>query len=243
MQDQTSALETALAELVAAVQREIGPAFAAVLYGSAARGDWSPGTSDVNLLVVVDDPTPASLVRLSPAIRTWHERGFTPPLLVGREEWRRATDVFPIEITDMQLSHRTVAGEDPVTALVVADHDLRRALEAAFRGKLIRLRQAYLRFADQPAILAGFASAMASELLVLLRATTRLLGREVQVDPGATISGLEDILGDSSHAVREVVARRRVPEWSCDGALFAGCLDAVARLIHVVDTHPTHGAD
>jgi hypothetical protein len=241
--DGTKPLDAAIAALITALQREGGMPFAAVLYGSAARGDWSPGQSDVNLLLVVDDPAPVSLGRLGPAVRAWHEQGFTPPLLMGRDEWRRATDVFPIEITDMQVSYRVLAGEDPVAGLRVAEQDLRRALEAALRGKLIRLRQAYLRFADQPAILAGFASAMASELLVLLRATARLLGRSPAADPAASITALEDILGPGAHAVREVVARRRVPEWSCEPALFAACLDAIARLVVTVDTHSSRGAD
>ena len=44
----------------------------AVLYGSAARGDWVPGRSDVNLLVLIDDAAPAALRRLTPAVTAWH---------------------------------------------------------------------------------------------------------------------------------------------------------------------------
>ena len=83
-----------------------------VLYGSAARSDWVPGRSDVNLLVLVDDTSSTALRRLTPAVTEWHTKGFAPPLIMGREEWQRSADVFPIEIADMQVAHRVLCGVD-----------------------------------------------------------------------------------------------------------------------------------
>ena len=45
-----------------------------VLYGSAARGDYEPGTSDLNLILVLDTLSPAVLEQLSPALRRWESR-------------------------------------------------------------------------------------------------------------------------------------------------------------------------
>lgn len=232
-----TALDAGLAELVAALDGGAAPGCSAVLYGSAVRGDWVAGRSDVNLLLVVEDASPDALTRLTPAIAQWHERGFTPPLLIARDEWRRATDVFPVEITDIRLAYRVLLGPDPLDGLVVVDGDLRRALEASLRGKLVHLRQAWARFSTLMPVLGGFASTSLSELLVLLRATAVLLGRRPGETAAETISGLADLLGPAADAVRQVAEHRRDREWSCPPEVFAMYLEAVRRAVLVVDTH------
>ncbi len=212
--------------------------YGAVLYGSAARGDWVAGRSDVNLLVVVDDPTPAGLAAYTPAVIAWHEAGFTPPLLIGTEEWRQATDVFPIEIVDMQSAYRVVAGNDPVAGLIVDPAELRRALEAALRGKLVRLRQAWVRFSDVPITLGGFAAASISELLVLLRGVAVLSGIVPGQEPLAVLAALTPILGaEATGAIGEVAGHRRDHEWACPSTTFVRYLEAVRAAVAVVDHH------
>ncbi len=230
-------LDRALEVLVGDLNRQ-PTLHGAVLYGSAARGDWVAGRSDVNLLVVVEDPTPAGMAVFTPAVTAWHEAGFTPPLLIGRQEWLQATDVFPIEIVDMQSAYRVVAGTDPVAGLVVDPAELRRALEAALRGKLIRLRQAWVRFGDVPITLGGFAAASISELLVLLRGVTVLSGIVPGQEPAAMVTTLTPILGpDAVAAIQEVAGHRRDQEWACAPTTFVRYLEAVRAAVAVVDHH------
>lgn len=240
--DRETRLESALATLVEQLEQAIQPPCSAVLYGSAARGDWDNTRSDVNLLVVVDDASPSVLELLTKAVTDWHASGFTPPLLIGRNEWSHATDVFPIELVDMQLANRLLTGPDPLVGLKVEKTDLRRALESGLRGKLMRLRQAFVRFHDAGPTLGGFGIASCSELLVLFRGTAVLLDR----DPGRTadsaIDALEPELGSDHEAVREVARHRRDMEWSCPPDLFARYLDAIRKVADLVDTTPT-GAD
>jgi hypothetical protein len=237
----TDSLERAIARFIDDLGGSATPGIAVVLYGSAARGDWDAGRSDVNLLVVVDDPAPARLGDLTAAVRRWHEQGFTPPLLIGKAEWQRATDVFPIEVVDMQLAHRVLLGTDPVSTLVVPADHLRWALEAELRGKLVRLRQAYVRFRDAEPVLGGFASASASEFLVLLRATAVLAGRAPGASAADTVAVLADHLGGGVGAVQQVVVHRRDREWSCPAPLFAEYLEAVRHLVDLIDS-PSRGA-
>lgn len=235
------ALEASLTALVDALRRDTAEGCSVVLYGSAARGDWAEGSSDVNVLVVVDDPRPASLARLTPAVVAWHDAGHNPPLLIGRDEWRRATDTFPIEITDMQAAYQVLTGADPVAGLRVETEDLRQALETAFRGKLIRLRQAYVRFSGMEPVLGGFAAATSSELLVLLRCVAVLRGMSPGTSPEETLTTLEKVIGPHSAILRTVASRRRDPEWSCPVEEFAAYIEAIDRLVDLVDTH-TPGA-
>lgn len=228
-------LDGALDELVAQLTAATSGRYSAVLYGSAARGDWIAGRSDVNVMLVLDDASPDALRTLTPAITTWHERGLLPPLIIARDEWLRATDVFPIEITDMRGAYRVLHGDDPIVALEVAADDLRRALEAELRGKLVRLRQAYARFGDTPAILGGFATSSVPALLVLLRGTAALLGRAPGVAPETTVAALSAELGPDAEAIVEIAAHRRDSEWQCPAPTFARYLGAVRRAVEIVD--------
>ena len=75
--------------------------------------------------------------------RAWSKAAPEPPLLISRAEWARASDVFPIEITDMRAGYQVLRGSDPLAAATVSRADLRQALERELRGKLLRLRQGY----------------------------------------------------------------------------------------------------
>ncbi len=235
-------VDGALDSLAVELESALGTAFSAAAYGSVVRGDWLPGRSDVNVIVVLDDASPANLARLTPAVKAWHERGFTPPLFIARAEWARAADVFPIEITDMQLAHRVLHGEDPIAAITVDQKDLRRAIEGELRGKLIRLRQAFVRFSTTPALLGGYATTSAPSLLVLLRCTAVLLGRDPGQSASDTLAVMRDVLGPDSEVLVEVVAHRRDPEWNCPAGVFERYIDVVRRAVDVVDTHTQQGA-
>jgi hypothetical protein len=211
----------------------------AVLYGSAARGDWVPGRSDVNLLLLVDDTTPAALRRLTPAVTEWHSRGFAPPLIMGRTEWERSADVFPIEITDMQLSHRLLCGADPVTGVVIAPADLREAVEKELRGKLVRLRQAYVRFGDAGPILGGFALASISTYFALLRCLAVLSGRTPGRSPAETVAGAQESLRADAAVAVEIAGHRRQAEWNCTPEMFVRYLELVRRTVELVDNFQT----
>ena len=53
------------------VDSALGDGYSAVLYGSAARGDFVPGRSDLNLMLITDDLSPARLSGLGGAFAGW----------------------------------------------------------------------------------------------------------------------------------------------------------------------------
>ena len=227
--------------LISELERVLGIGFSAAVYGSVARGQWLDGRSDVNLLIVLDDPSPPALSRLTGAVAAWHKKGLTPPLFIGRDEWQCAADVFPIEITDMRLAYRVLHGADPVAPLVVEPADLRRAIEAELRGKLVRLRQAYVRFGEAMPMLGGVATSSVASFLVLLRGIAVLLGRDPGAQPEETIAALAPELGAGSSVVVEIAAHRRDKEWKCPPGVFGQYLDVVHRAVELVDTHNQPG--
>jgi hypothetical protein len=217
------------------VDSALGNGYSAVLYGSAARIDFVPGRSDLNLMLITDDLSPARLSELGGAFAAWRKSGYEPPLVILRSEWARATDVFPIEITDMRCGYQVLRGPDPVAGLQVMPADLRHALEREFRGKLLRLRQGYVAAAGDPAALGLLAERSSGTILVLLRALLVLLGRTVPPEPGEVAATAAAAMGIDGEPLLNVVRHRWERGWRCPPGEFEGYLDAVARAAAFLD--------
>jgi hypothetical protein len=220
---------------LAAADAALGDRYSAILYGSAARGDYLPGRSDVNLMLLLDAASPALLQSLGDGLRAWRKSTSEPPLVMTRAEWARATDVFPVEIVDMQAGYAVVRGSDPIAGLRVDRRDLRRALEREFRGKLVRLRQGYAALAADPQALGAMAAGTVSSVLVLCRGLLVLLGRPVPSDPAELGAAAEGAAGGNGEPLRQVVQQRRDPLCRSSAAEFEGYLRSVEQVTHFLD--------
>jgi predicted nucleotidyltransferase len=116
----------------------------AILYGSAAAGDYIADYSDVNLLCVLRETSFAAIAALAPAIEWWGKQKHRLPLLMSAEEMRRSADVFSIEFLDMQRHHRVLWGEDILKTLEIPLRLHRAQVEYELREKTIVLRQRVL---------------------------------------------------------------------------------------------------
>jgi predicted nucleotidyltransferase len=115
-----------------------------ILFGSAVSGEFHPGLSDVNLLCVLRDSSFRALQALAPVAKWWDREKQPPPLCMTRLELERSTDVFTIELLDIQQHHRVLLGEDVVQGLRISMHVHRVQVEYELREKLILLRQQVL---------------------------------------------------------------------------------------------------
>jgi predicted nucleotidyltransferase len=221
--------------VLAGIDRELGTSYAAVLYGSGARGEFRPGSSDVNLLLVCDSLRPESLRSLSAALDGLRRQRQPPPLLVERAEWARAADVFPIEVTDMQLAHEILRGTDPVSGMQVDRGDLRRALEQELRGKLLRLRQAFALQSSDPAALGGIAAQSVTSVAALFRVALALHGRPVPLATPECLAAAGAAMAVPTGPVAELWQIRRAEAAVCPPAQFEGYLAAVAAAVRVID--------
>jgi predicted nucleotidyltransferase len=228
-------VQSLLDPFLADTDRVLGDRYSAVLYGSAARGEFVPGRSDINVLMVLDDVTPASLRALAASFDAWRKAAQEPPLLLSRSEWLGAADAFPIEISDMRSAYRILRGADPLGLVAVERADLRRALEREFRGKVLRLRQGYVTLSNDPAALSGVAVESAGTMLVLYRALLTLVGREVPGDAASLVTTAAGAVGFPADAFGRVVAARGDRTWRCTAAEFEAYLNAVARTAEFVD--------
>lgn len=209
-----------------------------VLYGSAARGDFQPGVSDLNLLALLRDADAATLRRGSAAARGWVAEGNPPPLVWGAEEWRRSADVFPIEIADIRDAHRVLWGTDPFGELRIDWEHLRHQCEYELKGKHIQLRERYLLSAGEPAELAALLTRSISTFLVLFRTVLRLLKEPATRDSEAVIREVAGRAEFDPKPLLDVLRLRRDGAGfhpSADDPTVTGYLDAVARTSEFVD--------
>ncbi|HEX5726233.1 MAG TPA: nucleotidyltransferase domain-containing protein [Longimicrobiaceae bacterium] len=217
-----------------------GDLVAAVLYGSAARGEYREGVSDLNLLVLLRDAAPATLRRASAAARRWVDGGNPPPMMLAEDEWRRSADVFPIELTDIRDAHRVLHGADPFAGIAIDPADLRHQCEAELKGKQIQLRERYLLTSGQPAELGELLVRSFSTFLVLFRTVLRLEEGEAPRDPEAVVRAVAGRAGFDPGPVLEVHRARGAGgklKPAADAAVVVGYLDAVEKVVRYVDRH------
>jgi predicted nucleotidyltransferase len=220
---------------LAAADAAIGGRYSAVLYGSSARGDYLPGRSNINLILLLDDASPEVLRSLSRAFAGWRKEAPEPPLLMTRDEWTRATDVFPIEIADMRTGYRVLRGPDPIHGLRIDPADLRRALEREFHGKLLRLRQGYTALTPDPAALGALATDSVGSILVLFRALLTLLGRPVPATPLELAAAAGAAIAGDGGPLALVVRHRHERHWRCSPDEFEAYLGVVERATRFLD--------
>jgi hypothetical protein len=132
-------------EFVKRVRQAAGPNIESIiLFGSAVAGDFHPGLSNLNLLCVLRDGSFTALQALAPVAKWWDGQRQPAPLCMTRIELDRSSDVFTIELLDMQQHHRVLLGEDVIQGLQISMHVHRVQVEYELREKLILLRQQVL---------------------------------------------------------------------------------------------------
>jgi hypothetical protein len=204
MADPRSLAESFVAELRGAVGTRLQ---SAALFGSAARGEWIEGVSDVNVLVLLDTLDVRLLATAAPAVRHALEAGVTP-LVMELDEWRRAADVFCIELADMQDASTPLYGDDPASGPVLQPAILRLQAERELRAKLLHLHGGMLIAADDPERLGRLFAVALPSFVTYMRAALRLADWPVPQDSRAVIEAACALVGADPAAFLEVLDAR-----------------------------------
>ncbi len=209
-----------------------------VLYGSAARGEYRPGVSDLNLLVLLRDTGPATLRRGSELARRWVAEGNKPPLILSGEEFRDSADVFPIELSDIGDAHVVLHGEDPYHDITIDPEHLRHQCESELKGKHIQLRERYLLHAGAPGELEQLLLKSFPTFLVLFRTVLRLSGGDGSREPEAVVRQTARQVGFDPEPMLQVHRARAGGaklDAGADAPVVTGYLDAVEKVVRYVD--------
>lgn len=135
----------AIQKYVRDMQRALGDDLKSIiLYGSAVKDNFFPGSSDINLMVVVPVFTTAILKKAAPVVKGYSRRAKISTLLVDKDDVGDATDVFPIRYLDIKNHHRVLLGPDIFEKIEIDSSNLRFDLERQVRGVVHQLRDDYM---------------------------------------------------------------------------------------------------
>jgi hypothetical protein len=215
------------------------------LYGSAAGPDYVPGSSDLNLVVVLDRLEHDDLRSVRSHVAAWRKKGVATPLLLDRGFLANAADVFPMELHDIRAEHRLLFGEDVFGPLDVRDDHLRFQCEHEVRGKLLRLRELYLEADGSRRQLRALMLDSLKTFLIVMRSLVRSRGIDAPV-PYADVLRTFGEHFDRRFPVMERLLRLKLSndKWSGDEEeTFRGYLAELQQLVALVDRLPgTSGA-
>ena len=165
-----------------------------LIYGSAVRGEFLPGRSNLNLLLVLTGYDAALLKRYAPLHKRWSKEGIITPLFLTEQEIRTSSALFPLEYVEIQEHHRVLGGRDPFVGFHIDMHRVGDAVVQGLAGQVVRLRQ---RFAEaggvNDAVLILLPLAVTSTV-PLLRGIQRMRGWPVLAQSDAVIKDVGDRL-------------------------------------------------
>jgi Nucleotidyltransferase domain len=209
-----------------------------ILFGSAVSGDFHPKLSNLNIFCVLRDTSLTSLRALTPVMKWWDRQKQPPPLCMTRDELQRSTDVFPIELLDMQEHHRVLFGDDVLTGLSIPMNLHRVQVEYELREKLILLRQHVMMAGENESRLVDILQRSVSSFGTLFRHALITFGEGSPAGKRDALKSLERRLHLDLSAVLEVLdARERKTDMKNTSIsdLVSRYLQAVEQVAAAVD--------
>src|SRR5437773_1186141 len=210
-----------------------------ILFGSAARGDFREGHSDLNVVCILRSLTVEELGRLAGVVKWWCVEQKEPaPLFFTHEELREAADVFAIEILDMKQGRRVLYGEDVVAKIEVPTNLHRLQIERDMRTVLLKLRQHYLRAPGNAHELAPVLRKSFSSVLTLLRHTVMAFEETPPGDAHEIVARAAALTDTDASAFDALLQLRESRELHGDiVAAYGAYLRALEKVLHALDHH------
>ena len=210
-----------------------------ILFGSAARGDFREGHSDLNVVCILRSLSVEELGRLANVVKWWCVDQKEPaPLFFTHEELRQAADVFAIEILDMKQGRRVLYGEDLVANIEVPMNLHRLQVERDLRTVLLKLRQHYLRAPGNAHELGPVLRKSFSGVLTLLRHTLIAFGETPPVHAKEIVARAGTLTGADSSAFAPLLHLRESGEFHGDIVpVYGAYLKALEKVLQALDHH------
>jgi predicted nucleotidyltransferase len=137
-----TSIASRLDELAKTLEAQLGNNLVSLLaFGSAARGGWDSGRSDVDLVLVLKNPSTKELLAIANTLTVARTALRFEAVILQEDEIHRAADVFPLFYDDIRSCHVLLAGKDAFANLEISDAHRRVRIEQELREVQIRLRR------------------------------------------------------------------------------------------------------
>lgn len=179
--------------------------YSIAIFGSGISQEFIPKKSNINLLVVCEEVNLAELKKCFKLVLKGRKKGIIAPLFLTRTHMETSSDVFPIEFLDMADFHQTIYGEDVFTNLQIGTEHLRLEVEEQLKGKLIRLRQAYLEVGAEYKAIAGILKDSITSLVPVFRSMLRLKEKTAALSKSEVIKSVSEEFGAEADVLLKVL--------------------------------------
>ncbi len=167
---------------------------AILVYGSAARGEFLQGYSNINVLIVPEEITQIVLQQWSRIHKQWSREKIIAPLFLTHRDLRQSWDVFPLEFLDIKECHVLLEGRDPFSELHVNSTHLLFQCRQEVHANLLRVRQCYVEGWGRIEAIQALLPLSVTTLLPCLRGLYRLLDRPSNVKSPEVLNALKATL-------------------------------------------------
>jgi predicted nucleotidyltransferase len=180
-----------------------------VLFGSAVRGEFMPGRSNLNVLLVMASYDLPVLKKYDGIHKRWSKEQIVVPLFLTAADLQSAASVFPLEYQDIQEGHRVLWGQDPFVGLKIDSRYVGVGVLQALRGNLLRLRQRLVEGRSTEEAITILLSLSITGLLPALRGLQRLLNRPVLAHGEPLLKDIESQLALNLTGLRDALSLKR----------------------------------
>ena len=227
------------------VQRVYGDSLDGVLlYGSAMRGEFLPGRSNLNIVLVVKSTKADQLKKYGALHRRWAKEQIVVPLFVTQADLPAMSLVFPLEYLEMQEQHRLLAGQDPFVGFKVDQRHLLAEVLQSLRGNLLRVRQRFIEGGGSEEAITILLPLSLTAMLPCLRGVQRLLGRPVLSQGESLLKDFETCLSVDLSGLRDAWLLKRgqiSPGQKEVPRLMERYLESLEQLVQAVEARLTQG--
>ena len=221
------------------VQRLYGDALDGVLlYGSAVRGEFLPGRSNLNVVLIVKSARADQLKKYGAVHRRWAKEQVVVPLFVTQADLPAMSLVFPLEYLEIQEQHRLLAGQDPFVGFKVDQRHLLAEVLQSLRGNLLRVRQRFIEGGGSEEAITILLPLSLTAILPVLRGVQRLLGRPVLSQGEPLLNDFETFLSIDLSGLRDAWLLKRgqiSPGQKEIPRLMERYLESLERLVQAVE--------
>jgi hypothetical protein len=161
-----------------------------ILYGSAARGEFLTGRSNLNLIILLAQHDLTRLQRYANCHRRWSSERLVVPLFLTEPEIQISHKLFPLEYVEIKHDHVLLMGHDPFPSLLIDQGNLAMQCAREITSNLMRLRQRFVEGSGKSQALAILLPLSLTTLLPCLRGQYHLRGLPL---PSSTDTLLSDV--------------------------------------------------
>jgi hypothetical protein len=180
-----------------------------ILYGSAVRGEFLPGLSNLNVLLILSSYDLSVLKQYDGLHTRWRKEQVVVPLFLTRADLESASTAFPLEYQDILDCHRVLWGQDPFVGLKIDARYLVAQVVQGLRGNVFRLRQRLVEGRSTEEAVTILLPLSITALLPVLRGLQRLLGRPVSMQGDLLLKDIEFCLEIDLAGLHDALALKR----------------------------------